>query len=380
MTGAPTGLYIHVPFCDGKCPYCAFYSVGVDPARARRWLAAVQREYARFAEAHGAPVFDTVYIGGGTPSRLEPDLVEALIQWVARLLPPGGAAEWSLEVNPGSARFDTLARIRRAGVNRLSIGAQSFDPVRLKRLGRRHDPAAIVETVRAARAAGFDNVGLDLIAGGPRCGARTWQRTLESALALEPAHLSIYALTVEEGTALARAVGQGRMRLSDAATVARLHEAQRRLERAGYTRYEISNYARPGYVCRHHAACWRGARYLGLGPAAASHVGMARWTNAADLAGYLERLEAGGEPARETETLSPAAKAAERLVFGLRLAEGVDLDEVLAEGGDDAWRSRWTEQMTAWIRRGMMVRNGPRWALTRRGMDWADRVAVDLMP
>ena len=101
VTGAPTGLYIHVPFCDGKCPYCAFYSVEVDPARARRWLAAVQREYARFAEAHGAPVFDTVYIGGGTPSRLEPDLVEALIQWVARLLPPGGAAEWSLEVNPG---------------------------------------------------------------------------------------------------------------------------------------------------------------------------------------------------------------------------------------------------------------------------------------
>ncbi len=380
MTGAPTGLYIHVPFCDGKCRYCAFYSVRVDAGLARRWLAAVKREYELFRDRHPAPAFRTVYIGGGTPTVLETGLLGELAEWVAGLLPAGGAEEWSVEVNPGSADEAKFRLLRQAGVNRLSIGAQAFDHARLKILGRRHEVAAIPEAVAAARAAGFDNLGLDLIAGGPGCGARSWSRTLAAALSLNPDHLSVYALTVEEGTALARAVQRRATRVSEAAVTARLHEAQAVLEKAGYGRYEISNYARPGRACLHNLACWRGERYLGLGPAAASHLGLARWTNAPDVRAYAVRLEAGRAPARESELLTPETKAVERLVFGLRLAEGVDLDAALEEGGGAGLRAAWERRLTELSRKGLTLRSGPRWKLTRKGLDFADAVAVELMP
>ncbi len=380
MTGAPTGLYIHVPFCDGKCRYCAFYSVRYEPVLARRWLAAVQREHELFRSHHPAPVFRTVYIGGGTPTILESGLLQELAEWVRSLLPSAGADEWSVEANPGSVDAGKLRILRQSGVNRISIGAQAFDDARLNILGRRHDAAAISTAVTAARAAGFDNVGLDLIAGGPGCGPKAWRHSLNQARALEPEHLSVYALTVEEGTALARSVQRRVTRVSEAAVTARLHEAQAVLEAAGYERYEISNYASPGRACRHNLACWRGERYLGLGPAAASHVGLARWTNAPDVRDYVERLEAGLEPERDRETLAPATKAVERLVFGLRLAEGVDLDAALEEGGSPEWRGLWTAALERFRRRGLTQQSGSRWRLTRKGMDFADTVAVELMP
>jgi oxygen-independent coproporphyrinogen-3 oxidase len=379
MAAVPAGLYVHVPFCDGKCRYCAFYSTGYRPELARRWLASVQAEYRLFCRAHAVPVFNTVYIGGGTPTLLEPGILEELAGWVRSILPPGGAGEWSVEANPGSAGPDRLRVLKRAGVNRLSIGAQAFDDARLSLLGRRHAAADIGAAVAAAREAGFDNIGLDLIAGGPGCGARLWRRSLEKAAELEPSHVSVYALTVEEGTALARAVRTNRVRIAESSVVARLHEAQALLERAGYVRYEVSNYARPGRECRHHIDCWRGERYLGLGPAAASHVGMRRWTNAPDVEAYVERLEREWEPERDSETLTPAVKAAERLVFGLRLAEGVDLDAVLAEGEEPGLRARWESALAALVEKGLVARAGSRWALTSEGMDFADAVAVELL-
>ncbi len=379
MTGEPTGLYLHVPFCDGKCRYCAFYSIRYDAALARRWLSALRSEYALFKTGCKAPRFRTVYIGGGTPTMLEPSQLEELVTWVRSLLPAGGVEEWSVEANPGSVTLEKLRVLRRAGVNRLSIGAQAFDKARLKILGRRHEPADIADAVAAARAAGFANVGLDLIAGGPACGARSWRRTLDAAMELKPEHVSVYALTVEEGTALARAVKRRVTRVSEAAVTARLHEAQKALETAGFERYEISNYARPGFACRHNLACWRGERYLGLGPAAASHVGLERWTNAPDLSDYFRLLEKGRESRRERETLTPGTKAVERLVFGLRMAEGVNLDEALEEGGREL-RASWERQLGELTRKGLVTRDNARWKLTRKGMDFADAVAVELMP
>ena len=379
MTGEPSGLYIHVPFCDGKCRYCAFYSTGYEPSLARRWLAAVQAEYRLYRRAHPVPVFETVYIGGGTPTILEPALLDELAGWVRSILPPAGAVEWSVEANPGTAGTERLLPFRRAGATRLSIGAQSFDEVRLGILGRRHAVSDIGAAVAAGRAAGFDNIGLDLMAGGPRGGLRTWRRTLEQALALEPEHVSVYALTVEEGTALAQAVRMNRVRISEAAVAARLHEAQAVLEPAGFRRYEISNYARPGRECRHHLDCWRGGRYLGLGPAAASHVGMQRWTNAPDVGQYVERLGQGLEPERESETLTPGVKAAERLVFGLRMAEGVDLEVIASEAGDHGLKQQWERKLDSFAAQGWAQQIGTRWALTRMGMDFADAVAVELL-
>ncbi len=375
----PTGLYIHVPFCDGKCRYCAFYSTSYAPALARRWLAAVQAEFSLYLRSYSAPIFETVFIGGGTPTILEPGLLEELVGWVRSILPPGGAVEWSVEANPGTADPDRLRRLRAAGVNRLSLGAQAFDDARLAVLGRRHAAADIGAAVEAARGAGFDNLGLDLIAGGPLCGAAAWRRTLERALALEPEHVSVYALTVEEGTALARAVRMNRVRIGEAAVVARLHEAQAALEPAGLARYEISNYARPGRECRHNLACWRGERYLGLGPAAASHAGLRRWTNAPDVESYVARLEKGLPPEREEETLTPALKASERLIFGLRMAEGVDLAAIATEAGDPDLILKWERALDPFVERGWVRKTGTRRALTRTGMDFADAVAVELL-
>ncbi|MFO7535405.1 MAG: radical SAM family heme chaperone HemW [Kiritimatiellia bacterium] len=379
MTGEPTGLYIHVPFCDGKCRYCAFYSIAHDAVLARRWLAAVKREWSLYAANHSVPFLKTVYIGGGTPTLLDDETLGELVGWIRTLLPPEGAREWSVEANPGSVTSEKLRLLREAGVNRLSIGAQAFDEPRLRILGRRHSARAVPEAFAAARAAGFDNVGLDLIAGGPGCGPKAWRHSLEQAVALEPDHVSVYALTVEEGTALARAVRMRSTRISEAAVLGRLHEAQALLETAGFERYEISNYARPGLGCLHNIACWRGERYLGLGPAAASHVGLARWTNAPDVRDYIEWLEAGREPLRDSEELSLSTKAVERVVFGLRMTEGVELQEALEEGGPAELAARWEASLAAFSRQGWTEKQGRRWKLTRPGLDFADAVAVELM-
>ena len=378
---APSGLYLHVPFCDGKCPYCAFYSVPYAEAQARRWLTAIQREYSLF-RAEGGPVpWRTLYIGGGTPSLLSEAILNALLEWVRDITQGGSVEEWSVEANPGSVTPAKLRAMRQAGVNRISLGVQSLDDARLRWLGRRHTAAEAEEAYAMARNEGFSNIGVDLIAGGPLCGPGRWARTLERVITWGPEHLSVYALTVEEGSALARRRGQRwRRGWGEGALVARLHEAAERLAQAGYERYEISNYARPGMACRHHIACWRGERYLGLGPAASSHVGMRRWTTAADLEDYLCRLEAGQPPARSVEVLTAETKATERLIFGLRMTAGVDLCDAAAGEGAEARIARWRAVLDQLARRGL-VEGGPnRWRLTPRGLDFADSVAVELLP
>lgn len=378
-----TGLYVHVPFCDGKCRYCAFYSVPFEAGLAARFVRAVRRELSAELEAAGPLRLQTVYFGGGTPTLLGSALAADLCDAVRAIAGPAGdrAAEWSVECNPGSADPALLGTLARAGVNRISIGAQSFDDAVLGRLGRRHRAADIGRTVRAARAAGFRNLGLDLIACVPGVAPGDWRATLDAACALEPEHVSVYALTVEEGSRLGREAGAGRFRpLEPDEELERLGEAESRLGAAGYARYEISNYARPGCECRHNQACWRGERYLGLGPAAASHVGMERSTNDADLAAYLDAVERGGRPRRESETLSPDQKAGELLVFGLRMAEGVDPASVAARTARDAAAlGRWQAVFERLGRDGLVERAGARWKLTARGRELADSIGSELL-
>jgi len=368
MRSAPAngfGLYVHVPFCDGKCPYCAFYSVPYDPALADRWLAALAREWQAAAPA---PKADTLYIGGGTPSRLAPRQLAGLCR-LARSR-AGAVSEWTVEVNPGTLDAEKAAILAHAGVTRVSLGAQSFDPAVLRRLGRRHTAGDTLQAVQLLRRAGLNNLSLDLIACVPGCSRAAWRDTLRQALALEPSHVSVYALTSEEGTRLHRAVGQGRAALlSDREQLVRLNLAERVLGEAGLVRYEISNYARPGFECRHNLACWRGAEYLGFGPAAASRRGLVRRTNRPDLAAYLATLESGLEPPRDTDRLTPALLARERVIFGLRMAEGIS-DETAA-----GYEPRLETLQAA----GLAVRRAGRWALTPRGRNVADAVAVDLI-
>lgn len=360
------GLYIHVPFCDGKCFYCAFYSIRYDSSLACRYLTAVK------SERDGYPRLDveTVYVGGGTPSILSISELRNLCGLITENVFIGRLKEWSVEVNPGSITEEKLAVMAGAGVNRISLGAQSFDGSILKWLGRRHDVAAIHEAVRMIKAAGLNNFGLDLIACIPGFKPGKWLETLDKAVALEPAHVSVYALTNEEGSRLAGAVAGGEVGpLADDEQLEALAQAASVLKRAGYRRYEISNYARPGFECLHNLSCWRGGEYIGLGPAASSHVDLRRWTNSADLSAYLGAIEAGNPPPGIIDLLTEKLKRIEVVVFGLRTADGVSLEKA----------SCCQEPLLVMQQGGLVICKNGYWRLTERGMNLADYVGAELL-
>lgn len=360
------GLYIHIPFCDGKCGYCAFYSVRYDGQQADRYLAALETELQLSPPV--AP--ETIYVGGGTPSLLSTPQWTRLIAMIRQQCDLSRLVEWSVEMNPGSAHPDLLAMLRAAGVNRISLGAQSFDDEILYWLGRRHSVDDIVRSVDLIHAAGISNFGLDLIACVPGCGLDRWHHTLQRAIALAPAHLSVYALTDEEGTRLNNAIGRGDTALlSDDEQLCMLNTAVELLADAGYARYEISNYAKPGRECRHNLACWRGEDYLGLGTAAASHVNLCRWTNVADLPTYLTALEQRAAPACDVEHLTPERERQDRVIFGLRMAEGVPADVAHDQ----------TQALHALAADGLVTLQQGRWRLTSRGWHLADYVASELL-
>jgi oxygen-independent coproporphyrinogen-3 oxidase len=373
------GLYVHVPFCDGKCAYCAFYSVPYSIESADAWLRAVQKERALLSGGGAALTPRTVYFGGGTPSLLSLSQLERLLDGVGTRK----VEEWTVEANPGSLDAARLRLLTSYGVNRISLGVQSLDDRVLAFLGRRHTVAEAHAAVAAIQAAGVANWGLDLIACVPGVSRRQWGRTLEEALALGPQHVSVYALTSEEGSTLAGRVAAGGIRLlDDDDQLGMLALAEQVLCGAGYARYEISNYARSGRECLHNLSCWRGENYIGLGCAAASRVGARRWSNASDLKRYVEALEAGRLPPRDVEDLSPATDGLERLIFGLRMAEGVSLEAVLRGTGLEAspWATAWRVTLERLRGEGLLTLAGDRWTLTGRGVEVADHVAVELIP
>ena len=321
-------LYVHVPFCVSKCRYCAFHSeTGAAAASVAAFPGLIARELA--LRAPGTPP-TTLYVGGGTPSILGADGFRAL---AASLPDPAPGAEFTVELNPADVDASFADALRAAGVTRASLGAQAFDDVALRFLGRRHTAADTLAAVSTLRHAGFDNVSLDLIAAVPGFEGASFRRSLERAVALEPRHLSVYALTVEEGTPLAADVRAGRVTMpSDDATLDALAEAEAVLARAGYRRYEISNYALPGFECRHNLAVWQGEDYVGLGPAAASRQGLVRRTNRPDSAVWAAALAAGLPPPADQEALSPEEDEHERFITGLRLAAGVRPDSATELG------------------------------------------------
>jgi oxygen-independent coproporphyrinogen III oxidase len=381
----PTHVYVHVPFCRAKCRYCGFYSVPHDANLVRLWLDGLARECEwRFT---ATPIqLESVYLGGGTPSILELREINALcalIRTVVNGYPGtgGGSMEWTAEANPASLDADRAAVLGAAGVNRVSIGAQSFDAATLRWLGRPYTPEAIPAAMARLREAGIVNLGLDLIAGAPRA-TLAWEAEIRAAAALAPRHLSVYMLSVETGTPLARAVRRERYRpLSATAENAILDRTEDLLAALGYAQYEISNYARPGGACRHNLNTWRGGDYLGLGPAAASRIGRWRWTNPANLEAW-HRTVTTRTPPPGYEQLRPEADAIERILFQTRLNEGLRDDFALlrtqhpAPSPADAWPRRLRELAN----QGLAEWSAGRWRLTRAGRRRADSIAEALLP
>lgn len=378
----PRHLYIHIPFCDGKCHYCGFYSVMATPSLAALYSGMPALELARLSDACpecASPPVQTVYIGGGTPALLGADGLRRLADALASRLPLQAVEEWTVELNPATATPLLLNALADLGVNRISIGVQSFDDATLARIGRRHTADAARRAVRMAQDAGFDNTGIDLIAGLPGVTPDEWLQTLEQAATLGLKHLSVYALSLEPETPLARQVAAGLAVPDENAQLDALTQAEVLLGQAGFARYEISNYALPGFECRHNVGVWRGHDFLGLGPAAASRLGRARWTNSEDVSEYMDAVSRNQEPPCQRELLSDSDDAMERVAFALRLAEG--LDPFADAQRFPVLRGRaaeWEERLTALARRGITERGGRRWRLTARGREVCDAVIREL--
>jgi oxygen-independent coproporphyrinogen III oxidase len=343
------GLYVHVPFCARKCVYCDFYSVALDaPAapgasgdagdreqRIERFIAFCLTEIAlRQRLTADCPPFSSVYVGGGTPSLLSPAQVRRILHSLLAAFPVAADAEISMECNPGTVDASSLAAYREAGVNRISLGVQSFRDDDLRLLGRIHTSRDVLDAVDAARRAGFVNISIDLMFSLPDQTAEGWLRNLGQARELGIPHLSCYSLTVEEGTPLHRSVAAGRFRPPDEDSDAALFElTMETLAGWGYDHYEVSNYALPGFACRHNRSYWRGEDYLGFGPAAFSTWRDRREWNVRDTAAYEQSLAAGTLPVDGGEDLDIGMRRSERIYLGLR-GEGIDLDAFRALHGD----------------------------------------------
>lgn len=325
------GLYIHVPFCIRKCPYCDFYSV-TDRSLISDWLTAFRQEVSLYEGRFSS--FDSLYIGGGTPTLLNGSQVTAVMEslWSTVSLLPD--SEITLETNPDDLTQENLALYRQAGVNRVSVGAQSFHDEELRYLRRRHTARQTKQALSMIRAAGFDNVSVDLMYGIPGQTEDSWIKSLECALSFDPEHLSCYQLTIGEGTVFGEMAAQGRM-------VPLEEEKERRfflltselLTERGYLHYEVSNFARSeSYFSRHNRKYWQHVPYLGLGPSAHSFLNSTRWWNTRSVTEYCQRLAQGGSPLAGEETLSEEQYFLEALYLGLRTREGID--KTLATGHD----------------------------------------------
>jgi oxygen-independent coproporphyrinogen-3 oxidase len=371
------GLYIHVPFCRRRCHFCAFYLEIHHPRAAEAFLASLLTELRLYGEQSpfGPGQLDSIYFGGGTPTTLSPGQLAAILTAAGHTFGLAPDAEVTVEAHPETVTRDSLSRLREAGVTRISFGAESMDQTELDRVGRPGSPLSTVQMVTAARAAGFADINLDLMYGLPGQSMETWGNSLQQAIALAPTHLSCYALTIEEGTHLHTAIQSGTAPAPDEALQNDMDDlAEHMLTHAGFTRYEISNYCRPGFASRHNRLHWTGGHYLGLGPSAQSYIAGRRFGNVGDLAAYQTALQQGRFPVSESEQLTSAQDICERLVFGLRLTEGISVEDT----GSLAFPGL-TGKLAELIADNLLEHKGGMVRLTTRGRRYADTVAVALM-
>jgi oxygen-independent coproporphyrinogen-3 oxidase len=368
------GLYVHVPFCSSTCDFCAFYQEEPKREDLNRYLAGVERELA-LAVPHRAA--DTIFWGGGTPSALSARDLERLGQALLKHLGTS-PKEWTIEMAPSSVKADKLAVLRDLGVNRISLGVQSFSEATLAALGRRHSPTQVYAAIDAIRAAGFDNLNLDFIFSVPGQTESAWLADLREAVHLAPAHLSTYCLTFEEDTALWLKLARGQVRPDPLADAALFETTWDFLENAGFHQYEISNFARPGRECVHNLDTWKMGEWIGLGPSAASQFQGQRYANPADLTRWLAGIEKGKLEQVDVVALTPALLAADALVFGLRLNRGVNLAELQNRFSNFDFavlESLWVEL----IDDGLLEKSGGTIRLTRPGRLVADRAGVKIL-
>ena len=382
-----TGVYIQVPFCQTKCTYCNFHTGVVSANRFAPYAEAVCREirnHNSLLDAAGVQwpaklVVDTVYIGGGTPSLLEPDLLEGVLQVVYDSF-ACDLEEITLEADPETIDAVKAPRWTAAGINRISLGTQSFVDEELKAAGRMHRSADTYNALAILREAGVSNISFDLIAGLPRQTEASWRRSLEELIALSPEHVSVYIMEIDEGSRLGLEVLQGGSRYSARdlpaeESMADFYElAQRELGAAGYQQYEISNWAKPGFASRHNLKYWRREPYLGLGAGAHSFSGSQRWANVHDAAAYVAAIAEGQSAVQSLEHVSVEIALEEELFLGLRQLAGVDLNRIKRQYGVDL-----EERAVRLASGGMVERDGHMLRLPANKLSVSNEVIVELL-
>ena len=365
-------LYIHIPFCQAKCRYCGFYSEPIEQHDVKALVAALLCELDGYGSVEN---IRTVYIGGGSPGCLDHEL---LLQLVDRIVSGWSAiSEFTVEFNPEHTDEKILRRLHTAGVNRLSIGAQSFNQSELDFLGRRHSVECVKNAVRTARHVGFDNINLDLIFAIPDSTLQSWQHSLQSAIDLEVEHIAAYALTYENDTPLKKALAAGKVIAADEETDrAMYYTAIETLAEAGLEQYEISNFARPGRECRHNLTYWANHPYIGIGPAAGSYWRNKCTINLADIKKYIEAIKQGRSPVAETEVLTAVEVACQTAVLALRRRRGIDLQQFRRQTGFDA-AELFAEPIARYRRLALIEKINNRVFLTQRALAIADSILCD---
>ena len=367
-------MYVHVPFCASTCDFCAFYQTKPTAGAVERFLTGIADEAKLVNWAR--PV-TTVFWGGGTPGLLAPRDLARLAE-IVRAHCGGAPQEWTVELAPASVTPERLGALREAGVTRVSMGVQSFQPALLDGLGRQHTLEQIYRAYDWVKAAGFPSVNLDLMFALPGQTEAEWTADVREAVRLAPDHLSTYCLTFEEDTALWVKLSQGRVKL-DPENEARLYEATwAELAGAGYAQYEVSNFARPGHACRHNLNTWHMQEWVGLGPSAASQHDGWRGANIADLEKWLGHVAHGERVTEDRVAVTPALRAEDALIFGLRMNAGVDVAVWQARCPDAPWAAVET-LLARCVSEGLADRSGTRVRLTDRGRLLADSVGAEMM-
>ena len=361
------GIYIHIPFCRSRCSYCDFATGMYESGAADRYVLALTKEISEWKEVQRPANVDSIYFGGGTPSLLATDQLEQILRSVTDRFQVSTEAEVTIEMNPGDAHT-SLGEWRRLGINRVSFGAQTFDDDQLRHLGRTHSAADIRQTFRELRAAGFDNLNFDLIAGLPGQTLDGWERNLDEALALCPEHLSLYLLDVHEGTPMADQIQRGMRPQVDEDLTAEMYRVMiERVCAAGYEHYEISNFCMPGHEARHNTKYWTGEPYYGFGCSAHSYDGgFHRWSNQRDAARYVEMIEEGHSPIVQTVELSEQDVCSESMFLGLRMMRGLNMNTFRSRFGTDP-RDQYRDDFARFGAAGLIEVDGDLIRLTRSG-------------
>lgn len=373
------GLYIHIPFCKSKCHYCDFNSFSGRDSIVPAYFDSLKREIGLYGDRLKNHIIKTIFIGGGTPSYIEPYYIYEAINLCRQKLDVKSNAEISIETNPGTLSYEKLIAYKTIGINRLSIGLQAWQNHILKELGRIHTNSEYIENFLEARKAGFSNINTDLIFGLPGQTLKDWNETLDKVIELKPEHLSCYSLKIEEGTEFGRLQEAGKLEeIEDELDREMYYIAIEKLKEAGFGHYEISNFAKPGYECKHNLIYWKAEEYIGFGAGAHSYFQSRRYNNASNPEEYSAALNRGIQPLENIQEIDREEQMSEYMLLGLRLIEGIDCLEFESRFNANVF-SLYGDRITALCKKKLLETEEGFIRLTPKGLDLANEVFMEFI-